>query len=89
MFGLLASEDVAHGVRVIALCPSWAKTPMMSKEIKRLPALPGVIKSTVPLWRAANVDEVTDSIPFMSSPASSCVTGIRFVVDGVSCQLWT
>lgn len=79
---LTATENAGNEIRVNAMCPSWVNTPMMDRDIAKVPQLSEIVKKTVPLGRMASVDEVTDSILYLCSPGSSYVTGVGFLVDG-------
>lgn len=77
-----ALDNAAYGIRVNCLCPSWVDTPMMQRAIAGVPELQGFIEKAVPLGRMAETDEISDTVMFLSSPRSSYVTGIGFIIDG-------
>ncbi|KAL8729277.1 MAG: hypothetical protein Q9181_005056 [Wetmoreana brouardii] len=76
-----ALDCASHGVRVNALCPTWVRTPMVEEECRKNPGLEDVIKKLSPLARAAELDEITGAIIFLSSPGASYVTGTGLVID--------
>lgn len=55
---------------------------MVDEDFRGVPSLPETIKSTVPMGRAGNADEIADVILFHCGPASSYITGQAVVVDG-------
>ncbi|KAI0096598.1 NAD(P)-binding protein [Nemania sp. FL0031] len=77
-----AMDNVKHGTRVNCVCPSWVATPMVTRLNAGTPGLEDTINRAVPAGRMASPEEVADAIVFLSSPRSSYVTGISFVVDG-------
>ncbi|KAI0427306.1 NAD(P)-binding protein [Xylaria sp. FL1042] len=77
-----AMDNVKHGIRVNCVCPSWVATPMVTRLNAGTPGLEDMINRVVPAGRMASPEEVADAIVFLSSPRSSYVTGISFVVDG-------
>ncbi|KAJ5952080.1 uncharacterized protein N7479_010493 [Penicillium vulpinum] len=78
-----AALDLApHGIRVNAICPGWVNTPMVTAAIDGNPDLPGMMKTVIPMSRIAEPEEVADVVLFMTSPRSSYVTGVGWIVDG-------
>jgi NAD(P)-dependent dehydrogenase (short-subunit alcohol dehydrogenase family) len=81
-----AIEYARRGVRVNALCPSFARTPMVTGFLDqagadRAAAEAGLVRS-VPMGRLAEVDEVIAGLAFLADPASSFITGQTLKVDG-------
>ncbi|GFN10641.1 hypothetical protein AtubIFM55763_009567 [Aspergillus tubingensis] len=68
------------GIRINAVCPGFVNTPMISDAVDS-GAFKEEVEST-PIGRAADVEEITDSILFLASPMSSYVYGAGLVVDG-------
>ncbi|PHH61956.1 hypothetical protein CDD81_7705 [Ophiocordyceps australis] len=77
-----ALDNIAHGIRVNCLCPTWVDTPMVQKAMASLPDLEPMIKALVPMGRIACVQEVADAALFMCSPRSSYITGSGLILDG-------
>lgn len=86
-----AADEVArHGVRVNALCPSFAPTPLFDAVADDLAARRGTdragayarITARVPMRRAAHVSDVVEAMLFLADPANSFVTGQALAVDG-------
>ncbi len=76
-----AIEGAAHGIRVNAVCPAVIETPME----QRLFGDPEVHKYMVGLHalrRFGTPDEVAEAVLWMSSSASSFMTGSWITVDG-------
>lgn len=69
-------------IRVNAICPGWTWTPMVAEAMNGNPNLDGMMKSVVPMKRVAEPEEVADVAVFMTSPRSSYVTGVGWIVDG-------
>ncbi|KAA8644344.1 SDR family NAD(P)-dependent oxidoreductase [Aspergillus tanneri] len=77
-----ALDNAPYKIRVNAVCPSWADTPMTDEAIEGDPSLKDIIRRVVPLGRIAQAEEVSDAIMFLSSPRSSYMTGSGLLVDG-------
>lgn len=81
-----AVEYATKGVRVNAVCPAYARTPMAEAFVK-LTRTPEEIAYTeltrgVPMKRLAEVDEVIEAIFFAADPKNSFMTGVTLPVDG-------
>jgi NAD(P)-dependent dehydrogenase (short-subunit alcohol dehydrogenase family) len=81
-----ALEYAGRNIRVNAVCPSYARTAMVSDFVKMAggnedDALAELTRG-VPLKRVAEVDEVVEVILFAASPANSFMTGHALSVDG-------
>lgn len=81
-----AAEYASKGVRVNAVCPSYARTPMAESFLKLTQASEEVayaeLTRGVPMKRLAEVDEVVQAILFAADPANSFMTGHAIAVDG-------
>ncbi|MBU4529432.1 MAG: SDR family oxidoreductase [Hoeflea sp.] len=81
-----ALEYARRGVRVNALCPSFARTPMaedfLDKAGKDRDAAEAALVQAIPMRRLAEVDEVIAGLVFLADPASSFVTGQTLQIDG-------
>ena len=77
-----ALDLAAHGIRVNAICPGWVDTPMVDAAIEGNEDLPRLMKTIIPMSRIAKVEEIADVVLFMTSPRSSYVTGVGWIVDG-------
>lgn len=81
-----ASEYATRGIRVNAVCPSFARTQMVGDFVK----LAGgnekdahtELTRGVPMKRVAEIDEVVEVILFAADPKNSFMTGHTLSVDG-------
>ena len=72
--GGLATESVAHGIRVNAVSAGVIDTPMNPKEIHSF------LKTLEPMGRLGKIDEVVDAVLYLMEAAF--VTGEVLHVDG-------
>jgi len=78
-----ALEHARRGVRVNAVCPSFARTAMVSENLDAdNPEAQKHIVRGVPMARLAEVDEVVQVVCFACDPANSFMTGESLSVDG-------
>jgi NAD(P)-dependent dehydrogenase (short-subunit alcohol dehydrogenase family) len=75
----LAAEWAPHGVRVNALAPGYVKTEMAPVD---QPEYRRHWIEDVPMRRYATPEEISPSVVFLASDASSFMTGSVLVVDG-------
>jgi NAD(P)-dependent dehydrogenase (short-subunit alcohol dehydrogenase family) len=81
-----ALEYARRGVRINALCPSFARTPMVTAGIlagaaREDEAIATLVRG-IPMRRLAEVDEIIEALVFATSPANSFMTGQTIQVDG-------
>ena len=81
-----AIEYARRGVRINALCPSFARTPMatdfLDKAGEDRAAAEAALVQAIPMRRLAEVDEVINGLIYLADPASSFVTGQTLQIDG-------
>ncbi len=81
-----AAEYATKGIRVNAVCPSFARTDMALDFLRAAPggeeAATANLVRGVPMKRLAEVDEVVEVIMFAGNPANSFMTGQTIAVDG-------
>lgn len=77
-----ALEYVKHGIRINAVCPGAAKTPMLDMVTGGNPEAEAQWASFMPIGRLATPDEIANTIVWLSSNDSSFVVGHALAVDG-------
>lgn len=82
-----AVEYATKGIRVNAVCPSYARTPMAEDFIRQFPedqraAAEAEMARGIPMKRLAEVEEVVEAVLFAADPANSFMTGQSIAVDG-------
>jgi NAD(P)-dependent dehydrogenase (short-subunit alcohol dehydrogenase family) len=77
----LAKELGPDGIRVNALLPGLTDTHFASAMTENEEYMKRVLPQ-IPLGRAAQPDEMSGMILFLSSAAASYVSGGSFIVDG-------
>ena len=76
-----AALDVAHrNIRVNAVCPGPTRTGMTAGTAGQ--PIGDAMAARVPLGRFGGPEEVAAAIAFLTSPASSFITGVALPVDG-------
>jgi len=81
-----AAEYGRKGVRVNAICPSFADTaiitPFLDANPKGREAAVDALTRAIPMGRLASVDEVVEAILFAAASENSFMTGETLSVDG-------
>lgn len=81
-----ALEQARRGIRINALCPSYARTPMVagitSAGHEDEAAEESRLVAGIPMRRLAEVDEVVEALLFLADPANAFMTGQTVHVDG-------
>ncbi len=80
---ILAVELAQYNIRVNAIAPSMVKTKF-SQPLWSDPESLKQIEAGIPLGRLAEPEDITGSVLFLASDASSYITGHTIVVDGGS-----
>jgi len=75
----LARETAGQGVRVNSVAPGAANTPMQDRLSEEFKAY---MRSTIPLGRYAEPEEIGEMVAFLASDAADYITGQTFSVDG-------
>lgn len=81
-----AAETARKAIRVNAICPAFADTPMLTESL----AQPGRsqeemvsrLVQTMPMRRAGTADEIVQAMLWICSAENSFMTGHALVVDG-------
>ena len=76
-----ALENARKGIRVNAICPSFAATAMVGDAAEDAEAEAFMTRG-VPMRRLATVDEVVQAILWAADPANSFTTGQNIAIDG-------
>ena len=76
-----ALEHVTAGIRVNAVCPGSAPTPMLVPVVNH-PELKAMLESKHPMGRFATTEEIAEAVIWLCSDRASYVTGVAFPVDG-------
>ncbi len=74
-----AQDGARHGIRVNAIAPGAAATPMHAHHLEEFEA---AVVGTVPLGRLQRADDIVGMAIYLASSASSYVTGQTFHVNG-------
>ncbi len=77
----LAVEWADRGVRVNAVAPTFALTPLTHNLLAE-PGMRAAIEALTPLGRLAQPEEVADAVRYLASDAAAMVTGHTLPVDG-------
>ena len=86
-----AADEVARkGIRINALCPSFAPTPLFNEMADQIGTRHGMareeayerIAARIPMRRVATVDEVVQAMLWACDPANSFMTGQAISIDG-------
>jgi NAD(P)-dependent dehydrogenase (short-subunit alcohol dehydrogenase family) len=72
----------ALGVRVNAVCPGTARTPMVDRAIAHDPTIDDHLKRLHPIGRIAEASEIAEAAVWLCTPAASFILGAALPVDG-------
>jgi NAD(P)-dependent dehydrogenase (short-subunit alcohol dehydrogenase family) len=72
----------SQGVRVNAICPGTARTPMVDDAVRRDPSIDAYLKTLHPIGRIAESAEIAEAAVWLCTPAASFVLGVALPVDG-------
>ena len=79
----VAALDYGHlGVRVNAICPGTARTPMVATAIEQFPDIDEELKKLHPIGRIGEAEEIAEAAMWLCTPAASFVLGVALPVDG-------
>lgn len=79
---VLAIEWAKHNINVNAIGPAYIETPLVQQAAKSRPELLDSVHRRTPLGRLGQAEEVVGAAVFLSSDASSYITGETLFVDG-------
>jgi len=72
----------ARGIRVNAVCPGTARTPMVDEAIRLQPSIDAHLKQLHPIGRIGEASEIAEAAVWLCTPAASFVLGVALPVDG-------
>jgi NAD(P)-dependent dehydrogenase (short-subunit alcohol dehydrogenase family) len=72
----------SRGIRVNAVCPGTARTPMVDAAIRRDPSISAHLEALHPIGRIGEASEVAEAAVWLCTPAASFVLGVALPVDG-------
>jgi NAD(P)-dependent dehydrogenase (short-subunit alcohol dehydrogenase family) len=78
----VALQYASAGIRVNAVCPGTIETPMVEQMTATNDLDPDGALGGIPMRRYGTADEVAAAVLWLSSSASSYVTGVALPVDG-------
>lgn len=78
---IAASEFGAQGVRVNVVSASLVETPM-TEQIVNAPGVRAAFTAETPLQRFGTIDDVVDTVAWISSDRAAYITGQNILVDG-------
>jgi NAD(P)-dependent dehydrogenase (short-subunit alcohol dehydrogenase family) len=81
----MAIDHGGRGIRVNAVCPGDADTPMLHEEARQLGRGEEAFRAEAaarPLGRIGRPEEIAATVLFLAGEASSYITGAALVVDG-------
>ena len=81
-----AAEYATKGIRINAVCPSFARTPMLTDTLYMAmtdkETAEADLTRGVPMKRVAEIDEIVEVILFAADPKNSFMTGQTIAADG-------
>jgi NAD(P)-dependent dehydrogenase (short-subunit alcohol dehydrogenase family) len=72
----------SRGIRVNAICPGTARTPMVDAAMQRDPSIDAHLKALHPIGRIAEASEIAEAAVWLCTPAASFVLGVALPIDG-------
>jgi NAD(P)-dependent dehydrogenase (short-subunit alcohol dehydrogenase family) len=72
----------ALGIRVNAVCPGTARTPMVDEAIRLQPSIDQHLKKLHPIGRIGEASEIAEAAVWLCTPAASFVLGVALPVEG-------
>lgn len=77
-----AQDYIAHGIRINAVSPGPAETPMSLRPGESSADRADRLKTELPIGRVGRVEEVAAAVLWLASPDAGFVVGHDLVVDG-------
>jgi 3-oxoacyl-[acyl-carrier protein] reductase len=79
----MADELAKDNIRVNAICPVSAETPMVMPNLT--PERRAMFEATIPLGRLGKASDVANAALYLASDEADFITGVGFPVDGGRC----
>jgi NAD(P)-dependent dehydrogenase (short-subunit alcohol dehydrogenase family) len=77
-----ALEFSSKGIRVNAVCPGFIRTPMVARVMDRGSFDEKAVIQTHPINRLGKAEEIAEAVLWLSTDASSFVSGVPMPIDG-------
>ena len=77
-----ALEYARRGIRINAICPGTANTPMVAKAMKDHPAEMQAVIDDIPLGRLGTPEEIASAVLWLCSPGAGFMIGQIVAPDG-------
>ena len=81
-----AIEYAGRNIRINAICPSFAATPMVAESLDHMRGAPrealARMVGAIPMQRLAKPEEVVQAMLWICSPENSFMTGQAMAIDG-------
>ena len=77
-----ALEYARRGIRINAICPGTANTPMVAKAMKDHPAEMQAVIDDIPLGRMGTSEEIASAVLWLCSPGAGFMIGQIVAPDG-------
>jgi NAD(P)-dependent dehydrogenase (short-subunit alcohol dehydrogenase family) len=72
----------SRGIRVNAVCPGTARTPMVERAIEHDASIEDHLLALHPMGRIGEASEIAEAAVWLCTPAASFVLGVALPVDG-------
>ena len=77
----IAAEGASEGIRSNCIGPTFVETPM-KKPMFENPEFNSFVMDRILMGRLGKISDITGSVVFLASPASSLITGASLTIDG-------
>jgi NAD(P)-dependent dehydrogenase (short-subunit alcohol dehydrogenase family) len=77
----LGVELAPHGIRVVAVAPTWIETPL-TRPFFEDAAFKASVLANLPIGRLGQPEDVAAAIVFLASDGASLITGTSLLIDG-------